>query len=73
MLLRRVLRRHLVRVSRETGVLGRVLRRGCVTEDAKKVLRRQKHALSQSMIPFACTLHREANTLFFRSDLALQA
>ena len=53
MLLRRVLRRRLVRVSIQTEVLRRVLRRGCVTEGAQKVLRRQKHALSQSTTPFA--------------------
>ena len=34
MLLRRVLRRRLVRVSIETEVLRRVLRRGCVIEGA---------------------------------------
>ena len=58
MLLRRVLRRHLVRVSIETEVLRRVLRRGCVIEGAYKVLRRQKHALLQSTTPFACTLFK---------------
>ena len=57
MLLRRVLRRRLVRVSIETEVLRRVLRRGGgVIQGAYKALRRQKHALSQSTTPFACTL-----------------
>ena len=56
MLLRRVLRRRSVRVSTETEVLRRVLRRGGVIEGAQKALRRQKHALSQSTTPFACTL-----------------
>ena len=56
MLLRRVLRRRLVRASIETEVLRRVLRRGGVIEGAEKALRRQKHALSQSTTPFACTL-----------------
>ena len=51
MLLRRVLRRHLVRISTERGVLrrvlrrgavlGRVLRRGAVLEGAEEALRRQ--------------------------------
>ena len=58
MLLRRVLRRRLVRVSVRTGVLRRVLRRGGVIEGAQKALRRQKHALSQSTTPFACTLEK---------------
>ena len=56
-LLRRVLR-SLVRVSIET----RVLRRGFVIEGAWKVLRRQKHALSQSTTPFACTLEIPAES-----------
>ena len=55
-LLRRVLRRRLVRASVRTGVLRRVLRRERRIEGAQKVLRRQKHALSQSTTPFACTL-----------------
>ena len=55
-LLRRVLRRRLVRVSLETEVLRRVLRRGSVIEGAERALRRLKHALSQSTTPFACTL-----------------
>ena len=37
-------------------VLRRVLRRECFIEGAWKVLRRQKHVLSQSTTPFACTL-----------------
>ena len=45
MLLRRVLRRRLVRVSVGTGVPRRLLRGGGgVIEGAQKVLRRQKHA-----------------------------
>ena len=56
MLLRRVLRRRLVRASIETEVLRRVLRRGGVIEGASN--RRQKHALSQSTTPFACTLSK---------------
>ena len=48
MLRRRVLRRHLVRISVGTGVLRRAAE--------KMALRRQKHALSQSTTPFACTL-----------------
>ena len=48
-LLRRVLRMCLVRVSIETEVLRRVRRRG-------GAVRRQKHTLSQSTTPFACTL-----------------
>ena len=56
LLLRRVLRRRLVRASKETEVLRCVLRRGGVIEGAEKPLRRQKHALSQSTTPFACTL-----------------
>ena len=55
MLLRRVLRRRLVRISVGTGVL----RRGAVIEGALKALRRQKHALSQSTTPFACTLETQ--------------
>ena len=54
MLLRRVLRRRLVRVSIETEVL----RGGGIIEGAYKALRRQTHALSQSTTPFACTLLR---------------
>ena len=54
MLRRRVLIRHLVRVSAGTRVLRRVLRRGgwCY----RRRFRRQRHALSQSTTPFACTL-----------------
>ena len=48
MLLRRVPRRRLLRVSVGTEVLRRVPRRGGVIEGAWKVLRRKKHALSQS-------------------------
>ena len=56
-LLRRVLRRRLGGVSKETEVLRRVLTRGGgVIEGAWKALRRQTHALSQSTTPFACTL-----------------
>ena len=51
-----LLRRILVRVSIGTEVLRRVLRRERFIEDAQKVLRRQKHVLSQSATPFACTL-----------------
>ena len=51
MLLRRVLRKRLVRVSIQTEVFRRVLRRGGVFEGAQKALRRQKHALSQSTTP----------------------
>ena len=40
----------------QTGVLRRVLRRERFIEGASKVLRRQKHVLSQSTTPFACTL-----------------
>ena len=50
MLLRRVLRRRL------QGF--RVLRRELFIEGAQKVLRRQKHVLSQSTTPFACTLKK---------------
>ena len=58
MLLRRVLRRRLARVSVRTEVLRRVLRRGGgVIEGALKVLSRQKHAFSQRKTPFACTLN----------------
>ena len=56
MLLRRVLRRRLVRVSVETEVLRRVLRRGgCYRRRLEGAYRRQKHAFSQSTAPFACT------------------
>ena len=48
MLFRRVLRRRVVRVSTETEGLRRVLRR--------ERFRRQRHVLSQSTTPFACTL-----------------
>ena len=47
----------MVRVPVGTGVLGRVLEGG-VIEGAWKVLRRQKHALSQGTTPFACTQGR---------------
>ena len=50
-LLRRALRRRLLRVFSADEVLRRVLRRG----GCQKVLRRQKHVLSQSTTPFACT------------------
>ena len=65
-LLRRVLRRRLVRVSVGTGVFRRVLRRGggVVIEGAQKVLRRQKHAISQSTTPLACTLIQTYHALF---------
>ena len=56
LILRRVLRRHLVRVFSKDKVLRRVLRRERVIEGASKVLRRQKHVFSQSTTPFACTL-----------------
>ena len=69
MLPRRALRRRLVRPSTETEVLGRVLRREGVFEGAYKVLRRQKHALSQSTTPFACTLLEFFRQQFLR-DLA---
>ena len=49
-------RRVLRRASIETGVLRRVLRSGFVMEGAWKVLRRQKHVLSQSTTPVACAL-----------------
>ena len=59
MLLRRVLRRRLARVSIETEVLRRVLRKERFIEGAYKVLGWQKHVLSQSTTPFlACTLQR---------------
>ena len=76
MLLRRVLRRRLVRVSIKTEVLRRVLERGCVIEGAWKVLRRQKHALSQSTTPFACTLFLPINRtpqLWRAKSLSFQA
>ena len=57
MLLRRVLSgRRLVRVSIETELLRRgFLGGGRVLQ---KALRGQKHALSQSTTPFACTLDK---------------
>ena len=46
-----------VRVFGKDKVLRRVLRRERFIEGAQKVLRRQKHVLSQSTTPFACTLN----------------
>ena len=66
MLLRRVLGRRLVRVSIETEVLRRVLRRGGGV--LEKALRRQKHALSQSTTPFACTLLPETRFWLFSME-----
>ena len=60
-LLRRVLRRRLVKVSIE---LEGFLEGGVFIVGAQKALRRQKHALSQSTTPFACTL---SNILILRS------
>ena len=42
--------------SAKTVLLRRVLRRERYIEGAQKVHRRQKHVLSQSTTPFACTL-----------------
>ena len=56
MLLRRVLRRRLVGGSIGTEVLRTVLRRERFIEGASKELRRQKHVLSESTTPIACTL-----------------
>ena len=57
MLLRRVLRRRLVRVSVRTGVPRRVLRGGGGCHRRRlEGARRQKHALSQTMTPSACAL-----------------
>ena len=56
MLLRRLLRR----VFSKDKVLRRVLRREGFTEGAWKVLRRQKHILSQSTTPFTRTLRKSS-------------
>ena len=44
------------KVFSKDKVLRRVLRRERFIEDAWKVLKREKHVLSQSTTPFACTL-----------------
>ena len=62
MLLRRVLRRYLQGFSERTRFLEAFLAGSVVVAGALKVLRRQKHTLSQSKTPSACALPKSGKS-----------